>query len=222
MTITLSDQLQAVLEVTGYRVLPILESVHTVLPCIVYRVIGSHTFGAHDGNTNDLMEARVQITMGAKDAAALDAMETAVEQLMSYNNTDFIVSVPTDTKIETFDVVNSKFICHREFMIQYRDAYFQTYHGLTRIIVADKKQFIDQSGGAVTTYGILTGNRDGSNHTFIVSQVEYVTGGLSVYLNGQLLTQGASDDWQELDPDFGTFYMTVAPSVTDIVTAIYE
>ena len=81
--------------------------------------------------------------------------------------------------------------------------------------------YIDQAGGASDTYGILSGTRDGNNIEFTVSQEEYVSGTLSAYLNGQLLTQGSGEDWHEVDPTLGTFHFAVAPEATDELTAMY-
>ena len=85
----------------------------------------------------------------------------------------------------------------------------------------DPHYYVDQAGGTGDTYGILVGARNGSNTEFTVSQGVYVSGSLSVYLNGQLLTQGSSEDWHEAVPTSGTFHFTVAPEATDEITAAY-
>ena len=81
--------------------------------------------------------------------------------------------------------------------------------------------FIDQAGGTGDTYGVLGGARNGVNTTFTVSQSEYSSGTLYVFLNGQLLTQGSSEDWVETDPASGTFDFAVAPAATDEITTGY-
>jgi hypothetical protein len=81
--------------------------------------------------------------------------------------------------------------------------------------------YIDQSGGTITTYGALAGARDGVNTTFTVSQGQYITGSLFVYMNGQLQSQGVMEDWHETTPNSGMFDFTVAPSATDVLIAIY-
>ncbi len=57
---------------------------------------------------------------------------------------------------------------------------------------------------------------------FTVSTAVYSTGTLTVYLNGQLLTQGSSEDWVETTPGSGTFTFAVAPQTGDQVTAYYQ
>ena len=89
------------------------------------------------------------------------------------------------------------------------------------VTVSDNPRYIDQSGGTADTYGVLAGARNGVNVEFTVSQGVYASGSLSVYLNGQLLTQGTSEDWHEAVPASGTFHFTTAPSATDEITAIY-
>lgn len=83
---------------------------------------------------------------------------------------------------------------------------------------------IDQAGGDNDTYGVLAGSINGVNTTFTVAQGEYVSGRLSVYLNGQLQTQGdgATDDWVEDTPGSGTIEMNTAPVTGDILTVIYQ
>jgi len=81
---------------------------------------------------------------------------------------------------------------------------------------------VDQSGGTSDTYGILTGAVDGSNKEYTVSLGSYVVGSLSVYLNGQLQTQGSSEDWVETTPTSGTFTFDVAPLTGDEITAVYQ
>lgn len=83
------------------------------------------------------------------------------------------------------------------------------------------KVYVDQSGGASDTYGVLSGDIDGENTEYTVSQSEYDSGSLTVYLNGQLLIQGSSEDWTETIPTSGTFSFTTAPEVSDEITAIY-
>lgn len=82
--------------------------------------------------------------------------------------------------------------------------------------------YIDQAGGTSDTYGALTGTRNGSNTVFTVSQGSYATGTLQVWRNGQLLTQGSSEDWTETTPGSGTFTFVVAPASTDEITVAYQ
>jgi len=80
----------------------------------------------------------------------------------------------------------------------------------------------DCSGGTSDTYGALSGTINGSNTTFTVSLGSYVSGSLQVYLNGQLQTQGTSEDWDETTPGSGTFDFNIAPVSGDIITVIYQ
>lgn len=82
--------------------------------------------------------------------------------------------------------------------------------------------YIDQAGGTSDTYGVLTGARNGSNTVFTVSQGEYATGTLKVWRNGQLMTQGSSEDFVETTPGSGTFTLAVAPVSTDEITVEYQ
>ena len=80
----------------------------------------------------------------------------------------------------------------------------------------------DQSGGGTHTYGALIGDVDGSNETYFVSQGSYTTSTLTVYLNGQLQTQGTTGDWMETTPTLGCFVFNVAPLAGDNITTIYQ
>ena len=82
--------------------------------------------------------------------------------------------------------------------------------------------YVDQSGGTSDTYGVLAGAINGSNTTYTVSQGAYNSGSLKVYLNGQLQTQGSSEDWIETLPSGGTFDFATAPVVGDEITVEYE
>lgn len=81
---------------------------------------------------------------------------------------------------------------------------------------------IDCSGGTSDTYGALSGLVNGSNTVYTVSLGSYISGSLRVYLNGQLQTQGSSEDWVETAPASGTFTFATAPVSGDIITAIYQ
>lgn len=72
------------------------------------------------------------------------------------------------------------------------------------------------------TYGTLAGSVNGSNAVFTVSQSAYTSGKLTVYLNGLIQIQGASDDFTETTPASGTFTFNIAPLTGDIITAIYQ
>lgn len=82
--------------------------------------------------------------------------------------------------------------------------------------------YVDQSGGTSDTYGVLSGTINGSNTTFTVSQGAYLSGSLKVYLNGQLQTQGTSEDWDETTPASGTFDFNTAPVSGDLITVEYQ
>jgi hypothetical protein len=83
------------------------------------------------------------------------------------------------------------------------------------------EMFIDQTPDN-GTYDLLGGDVDGVNTTFTVSQGEYPTGKLVVALNGQILEQGATEDFVETTPASGIFDFVVAPQVGDVVTAFYS
>ena len=80
----------------------------------------------------------------------------------------------------------------------------------------------DQSGGTSDTYGVLAGLVNGSNTVYTVSNSVYITGTLRVYLNGQLQTQGSSEDWVETSPEAGTFTFITAPLSGDEITVSYH
>jgi hypothetical protein len=71
------------------------------------------------------------------------------------------------------------------------------------------------------TYGLLSGTVNGTNKIFTVSQGEYLTGKLEVYLNGIIQLQGATDEWVELNPAAGTFEFVTAPPIESIITVSY-
>jgi hypothetical protein len=92
----------------------------------------------------------------------------------------------------------------------------------------------DQSGGGGNTqiyldqspdngtYALLSGTINGSNTLFTVSQGVYISGTLVVARNGQVLTQGGSNDWVETTPASGTFTFNTAPNTGDVLTAWYN
>lgn len=81
---------------------------------------------------------------------------------------------------------------------------------------------IDCSGGTSDTYGTLAGLINSSNTLYTVSLASYISGSLRVYLNGQLQTQGSSEDWVETTPTSGTFTFATAPATGDIIIAMYQ
>lgn len=81
---------------------------------------------------------------------------------------------------------------------------------------------VDSSGGTSDTYGVLGGLVNSSNKVYTVSLGSYISGSLRVYLNGQLQTQGSSEDWTETTPASGTFTFATAPSTGDIIIAVYQ
>jgi len=81
---------------------------------------------------------------------------------------------------------------------------------------------IDQSGGTSDTYGALAGTINGTNRVFTVSTGVYQTGTLTVYLNGQLQTQGTGQDWVETTPASGTFTFAMAPPTGSEITVVYQ
>jgi hypothetical protein len=83
---------------------------------------------------------------------------------------------------------------------------------------ADTSHIDQTSGGG--SYGVLTGAVDGVNTTYTVSEGEYTSGKLTVYINGKLLIQVT--DWSQLSPAAGTFTVVTAPFTGDILTAIYQ
>jgi hypothetical protein len=81
--------------------------------------------------------------------------------------------------------------------------------------------YLDQSPDN-GTYALLSGTINGSNTLFTVSQGVYISGTLVVARNGQVLTQGGSNDWVETTPASGTFTFNTAPNTGDILTAWYN
>jgi hypothetical protein len=81
---------------------------------------------------------------------------------------------------------------------------------------------VDSSGGTSDTYGVLSGLVNSSNAVYTVSLGSYISGSLRVYLNGQLQTQGSSEDWTETTPASGTFTFATAPTTGDIIIAMYQ
>ena len=81
--------------------------------------------------------------------------------------------------------------------------------------------YIDQSPDN-GSYGLLTGAINGSNTSYTVSQGVYITGTLVVAINGQILTQGVSQDWVEVTPASGSFSFNAAPPSGSVITAWYN
>ena len=82
--------------------------------------------------------------------------------------------------------------------------------------------YIDQSGGASDSYGAISGAINGVNQVYTVSQGEYATGTLKVWFNGQLQTQGDTEDWTETSAASGTFTLNFAPIIGDEITSEYQ
>jgi len=82
--------------------------------------------------------------------------------------------------------------------------------------------FYQDSSASTSLYGNLSGSVDGSNAVFTVSKGSYISGTLAVYLNGQQLTPGGSNDWNETTPASGTFTFVTAPVSGDVVSATYQ
>jgi hypothetical protein len=70
-------------------------------------------------------------------------------------------------------------------------------------------------------YNLLIGLVDGINSLFTVSDGSYLTGALSVYLDGQLMTQGVANDYTETNPATGTFTFVTPPPVGSVITVNY-
>ena len=98
-------------------------------------------------------------------------------------------------------------------------AQLATYMSNSLVSVAGVQ--VDQSGGTSDTHGVLVGAVNGSNTSYTVSQSEYISGSLTIYLNGQLQTQGTSEDWQETLAGSGTFAFSVAPPTGSEITVVY-
>lgn len=79
---------------------------------------------------------------------------------------------------------------------------------------------VDQTPQA-GSYGTLSGSVNSSNTVFTVSNGSYVSGTLTVFLNGQDQTQGSSRDWTETTPGSGTFTFAIAPPTGSIVQVAY-
>lgn len=89
-------------------------------------------------------------------------------------------------------------------------------------MAVDATYKIDQAGGTSPTYGAITGDRNGINTDFFCSQGLYVSGTMSIWKNGQLLTQSTgSEGWWELDPAVGSIHFATPPISTDIITFAY-
>lgn len=75
------------------------------------------------------------------------------------------------------------------------------------------------------TYPLLQGAIDGVNTLYTVPEGQYITGTLTVWLNGVVVDPGTgSDEWQETDPVTGTFTFNTAPqsSTNDSVYVEYN
>jgi len=83
---------------------------------------------------------------------------------------------------------------------------------------------VDQAGtvGTGSTYGVLIGAIDGSNTTFTVSEGEYVTGSLVVFVQRVAAYMGSTADFQETSPAAGTFDFNTAPQSGDRILVLYQ
>jgi len=83
--------------------------------------------------------------------------------------------------------------------------------------------FKDQTPTDGGTYTLLQGTIDGSNTTFTVSEGQYISGTLTVYLNGQEIAQGTDpEDWTETSFSTGVFDFLTPPAVDDTVYCEYN
>ena len=88
-------------------------------------------------------------------------------------------------------------------------------------IIIRNNFFVDQSGSMVKTYGTISGSVSGTRTNFTVSKNKFDSGTLLVYLNGQLQTQGAENDWVETSASLGVFTFITAPVVGDSIICHY-
>lgn len=92
---------------------------------------------------------------------------------------------------------------------------------LVAVIPSSTTFFIDQTPDN-GTYGLVSGDVNGINQTYTVSQSGYISGKLMVFKNGLMQLQGATDDWREINPSAGTFQFLTAPATGSIITVNYQ
>jgi hypothetical protein len=97
---TLRTTLQTVLERTGAGVWQFEKPLTGTLPAIVYNFISDPQIISHAGDTGN-RRARIQLTLGASSAANLDNLVEAVRTQLTANNSDFEVSLPLETRLES-------------------------------------------------------------------------------------------------------------------------
>ncbi len=79
---------------------------------------------------------------------------------------------------------------------------------------------IDQtSNPAGSTYGLIEGDVDGANVTFVVSKKNYISGKLVVVYRGQTMFQKV--DWEETDPTIGEFKFLFTPVANSPILVMY-
>lgn len=200
----------------------------------IYRTTDQVTGNLIDGSTNDTSATAIDPPSTANTAIMVLiqinpstntlSYKQSAEFPASYSNSliasgGFFPAPDEDNAISGYvKLINGVTTLKQEHLIQLPDMYRVGGSGGGASLVTS----IDQSGGTSDTYGVLSGTLNGSNTTFTVASGIYTSGTLEVYLNGQLQTQGSSEDWTETTPASGTFDFITAPSSTDEITARYS
>jgi hypothetical protein len=183
-----------------------------------------------DGTTNDTSAVAIQPPATANKAIMVLVQIDPTTNAITYKQSaEFPASysyslIASGGNLPSLDVgnaiagyvklVNGQTIIKREHITSLPDIF--------RLVSGGIVGYIDQSGGTSDTYGVISGTIDGANTTFTVSQAVYNSGTLTVYLNGQLQTQGTAEDWTETSSSAGTFDFITAPLVGDEISATYS
>ena len=171
----------------------------------------------------------IATTVGADDTTVPTSL--AVETLVNSKLFTWQGSWTTATSYALYDAVEndgSSYVCIDAHTSGDEDdepgvgADWTTYWDLFVEGIGGVSIQTDCSGGTSDTYGVLSGLVNSSNTVYTVSLGSYVSGSLRVYLNGQLQTQGTSEDWVETTPASGTFTFATAPATGDIIIAVYQ
>jgi hypothetical protein len=192
---------------------------------------GGGTWGSITGTLSDQTDLQTAldekqnktVVVSSNQTASLDAYYTNVASATYTDPTPaegkgFIVFVRNGTAtVGGVAYATAGTIIHRVFHSGSWSNYVYQVSGSTLMA----NIFIDQTPDN-GTYGLLGGTVNGTNAVFTVSGGAYTSGKLSVYLNGQFMTQGPSNDYQETNPAAGTFTFITAPAVDSVITAVYQ
>jgi hypothetical protein len=114
MNTVLEDVLKDICEDVFY----IRRQKESVVPAITYLDVSTKDWAGHDGLAG-IKTVRYQVTCYSKDQEELDVLVSGVENALMYNDEDFDISIPTETKVPRYDEDTSIYYVSRDYFITF-------------------------------------------------------------------------------------------------------